>query len=71
MEPHQHQTLGCVSQELHPGELGSWGTKGCVVPREGAATEVSPATLCRARYPESDSRKMENFGAIVGTWSLE
>lgn len=45
MEPHQHQTLGCVSQELHPGELGSWGRKSCVVFKEGAAAG-SPQPLC-------------------------
>lgn len=65
MESHQHQTLGCLSQELHPGEPGG---------SEGRALEFSEnAHLCCRGLPISlragelnvTPDKKENFGTIA------
>lgn len=68
MEPHQHQTLGCLSQELHPGESGSPEGKALWNFQAGVAAEVSPLPWDSAVCVTPEK---ENFVTITRPWRSE
>lgn len=69
MEPHTNISGGLVSQELHPGELGSWEKELCSFQRRGSRRDL-PNPSVQRWVPENESRKRRTL-ELPETWSLE